>query len=218
MAKSQEEKEAEKLKKAAEKKAAEEAAAAAEEAAKNVQPGDVPGHLDHVEDDTTTPPTPPAPGPSGVPEGMVQVKKEDLENLLSRMDKQSKDIELLYSVADKSRLSRAMNENGEVLIKQARVSMWDDTGIFVTAWKLITNKCEVVMGRWVEEQTVNVVLENGKTMQVPLIEFYRKTVQKESGDIIGTSEKTDYTGKKVTILELEFKNGKKLEISNVFVN
>lgn len=147
----------------------------------------------------------------------VEISREDFNKLMERLDKQAKDIGTLYQVADKSRLARAQGE-GENLIKQAKVSTWDDTGKFIIGWKLISNRCEVVMGRWIEEQEVIIVFEDGETKQIPLIEFYRKTLHKISGDIIARTEEFDEKNNKVNMFKLQFPNGKILLINSAFVN
>lgn len=149
----------------------------------------------------------------------VQIKRSDFDRMMGQMEKQSKDIELLYKTADKSRLAKEMDKDGENLVKQAKVSVWEDTNDFIVGWKLITNKCEVIMGKWIEEQTVNVIFDNGKTMTVPLLEFYRRTLKKVPADIISRDEKSDeITKKKSTIFKLQFDNGKTLLIDSTFVN
>ncbi len=176
-----------------------------------------PGPMDTVEIKDSTSTVKPETVKKAEEDEMVSVKKSDLKAMMDRMDKQSKDIDLLYKVADKSRLQRESGE-GENLIKTVKVSMWDNGDIPVVGWTLISNRCEVVLGRWIEEQTVNLVLEDGQAIQVPLLEFYRKTLKKIAANILSTSENTDYEGKRVTIYNLEFPNGKKLSINNSFIN
>jgi len=149
----------------------------------------------------------------------VEIPRKDFDSMMARMDKQSKDIELLYKAADKSRLAKAGSEGGEVLIKQVKISKWDNTKSLVIGWKLVTNRCEVVMGKWVEDQSVIVVFDDGsKPITVSLLEFYRRILNKEVADIVGRSEDTDSEGNVVHLLKLELSNGKKLEIQPQFVN
>jgi len=149
----------------------------------------------------------------------VQIKRSDFDRMMGQMEKQSKDIELLYKTADKTRLAKEMDKGGENLIKQAKVSVWENSDDMVVGWKLITNKCEVIMGKWIEEQTVNVTFDNGKTMTVPLLEFYRRTLKKIPGDIVSRKEEMDELTKKTTIFfKLQFENGKTLLIDSTFVN
>jgi len=147
----------------------------------------------------------------------VEISRDDFNKLMDRLDKQAKDIGTLYQVADKSRLARAQGPE-ENLIKQAKVSTWDDTGKFIIGWKLVSNRCEVVMGRWVEEQDVVIVFEDGETLKIPLIEFYRKTLHKISADIIARTEEFDEKNNKINMFKLQFPNGKVLLINSAFVN
>lgn len=148
----------------------------------------------------------------------VEVDRADLQSLMDRLEKQSKDIDLLYRVSDKSRLAREMNDGNEFLVKTVKISMWDNGEIPVVGWTLVSNRCEVILGRWVEEQTANVILENGEVIQVPLLEFYRKILKKVPASLLSTSENTDAYGKKVIIYNVEFPNGKKLSINSSFIN
>jgi len=148
----------------------------------------------------------------------VELSRHDFDQLMAKLEKQTKDIELLYKASDKQRMAKAMNEGGEVLIKTAKVSTWADTGKFVIGWKLKTNRCEVVMGRWIEEQDATVVLEDGSTLTVPLIEFYRSIIKKISGDIISRTSEYDSQNNKIEILKIQFPNGKKISINSAFIN
>lgn len=153
-----------------------------------------------------------------VKEEMVSISREDFNRMMGQLEKQSNDINLLYKAADKSRLAKLQN-TGENLIKQVRIRTYDTTGLMVIAWKLITNRCEVVMGKWIEDQTVNFVLENGEVVTCPLIEFYRKTLDKVEADVIGKKEEYDAVAKTNKLFfELQFPSGKKLTIDSVFVN
>lgn len=152
-------------------------------------------------------------------EETVEVKKSDLDRMIAQMDKQAKDIDLLYKAADKSRLATEMNRGGsENLIKQVRVWTWDDTGKYIVGWKLNSNRCEVVMGKWVEEQVASVVLEDGEVITVPLLEFYRKTLIKKPADLLSRTDEYDTNNNKITIFKVQFPNGKTLLINQAFVN
>lgn len=149
---------------------------------------------------------------------VVEIKREDFDKMMSQLEKQARDIDLLYKAADKKSMAKAVGEGGEVLIKQAKVRTWDDTGKFIIAWKLISNKCEVVMGRWIEEQNASIILEDGEVITIPLLEFYRKTLHKVSGDIISRTDEYDENNNKVQIFKIQFPNGKTLLVNSSFVN
>jgi len=150
----------------------------------------------------------------------IQIKKTDFSDLMDRLDKQAKDIEMLYQASDKHRLAKAQSKGGtDVLIHTAKVSRWDGTAVYVLAWKLVTNRAEVINGKWVEDQTCTVIFDVGEPVTVSLLEFYRKTIQKDSGEIIGREKKYDkLNNSEFEIFHLEFPNGQKLSINSSFVN
>jgi len=151
-------------------------------------------------------------------EEFVQVKKEDLAGLFTRLDKYEKDIQMLYKVSDKSRLQREQNTGG-VLINTVKISRWDGGTAHVIAWKLDSNRCEVVNGRWVEDQQATVILDEGEPVTVPLLEFYRKIIQKDVAEIIGREKKYDkQNNSEYEIFKVELPNGQTLEINSQFVN
>jgi len=137
---------------------------------------------------------------------------------MKQLESQAKDISLLLKTADKTKIAKELNKEGENLIKQCKVSTWDDTGRFIIGWKLLTNKCEVVMGRWMEEQTVSFILEGGEVMTVPLLEFYRKTIRKVDADIIARTDQYDDKNNKIIMFKLQFPTGKILLLDSTFVN
>lgn len=151
-------------------------------------------------------------------EDKVEMSRADFDKLMSTLEKQTKDIDLLYKVSDKSRLAREYNREGENLIKQCGVRLWDNTGLLVIGSKLLTNRCEVVMGRWIEEQNMSIVLEDGQVIEMPYLEYVRKTIHKKMADIIGKQEETDSSGNKVQLFKLQFADGKVLLINSNFVN
>lgn len=154
-------------------------------------------------------------------DGYVKVKAEDLTSIFTRLDKQAKDLDLLYKASDKNRLSRAMGENEESLIKKVKISIWQDTGIHVIGWKLVKNQSEIIAGRWVEDQQVQVVFEEGEPIIVSLLEFYRKILNKDLADILERTEKSEKVNgrvEKFEMLSVQFEDGKQLIINSRFVN
>lgn len=149
---------------------------------------------------------------------VVEIKREDFDKMMKQLDSQAKDISLLLKTADKSKIAKELNKEGENLIKQAKVSTWDDTGKLIIGWKLITNKCEVIMGKWFEEQTVTIMFDGGETLTVPLLEFYRKTLKKVEADIISRTDEYDANNNKIIVFKMQFPTGKVLLINSVFVN
>tara|TARA_R110000868_G_scaffold171824_2_gene407608 strand:- start:1255 stop:1854 length:600 start_codon:yes stop_codon:yes gene_type:complete len=176
---------------------------------------------------TTTPPadvkptgttTPPPTNTTTKKDDIVEIKREDLDRMMKIMESQGRDISLLLKTADKSRIAKELNKDGENLIKQCKVRTWDDTDKLIMGWKLVTNKCEVVMGKWIEEQICTIIFEDGETLTIPLLEFYRKTLKKVEADIISRTDEYDVNNNKIVILKLQFPTGKTILLNSVFAN
>lgn len=148
----------------------------------------------------------------------VQINKSDYEKLMAQLERNAKDIDLLYKASDKNRMAKAMGSGGEILVKKVNVWTWDGTGKVVIGTKMITNRSEIVLGKWIEDQTVNVVLEDGEVITVPYLEFIRKILNKIPSEIISTTYSRDENDKVVTILKVQLPSGKTLEINSAFVN
>lgn len=147
-------------------------------------------------------------------EDTIEIKRIDFDKMIKQLEKQSKDIDLLYKTADKGRMAKELNKEGENLIKQSSVSTWGNTGRLVVGWSdLITNRCEVVMGKWYEDQTLNVIFEDGEVKTVPYLEFARSRTNKLPADVIGRIEEDGELKYK-----LQFPSGKILIINTKFLN
>jgi hypothetical protein len=146
-------------------------------------------------------------------EEKVEIKKSDYEKLIAQLERNAKDIDLLYKAADKHRMAKVLNQGNEPLVHTVKVWTWDNTGKVVVGTNLLTNRCEVVMGKWIEDQQMAVVLEDGTTLTVPYLEFSRKILNKIIAEIISTTKEGD-----LTFLKVQLPNGKKLEINQAFVN
>lgn len=151
-------------------------------------------------------------------EDVVEIKKSDFDKMLAQLEKQSKDINLLYKAADKNRLSSELNKEGTSLIKQVRVWTWGDTGRNIIGWKMKTNRCEVVMGKWVEDQAVAVVMEDGEVFDVSYLEFVRNTLKKVTCDLLARTDEYDKNNNKITMFKVQFPTGKTLLINSAFIN
>lgn len=151
-------------------------------------------------------------------EEMVQVKREDLNAIFKKLETYEKNIDLLMKASDKERLAKAQSKDGKTLIPSVKIAKWDDTDNYVIGWKAATNKAEVINGRYIEDLTTNVFFEEAESIVVPMLEFYRKTIRKDSADVIGKEVKVDDKGNKVELLKIRFENGKELIINSSFVN
>lgn len=148
----------------------------------------------------------------------VEVNKEDLNKILAKLETYEKNIDLLMKASDKERLARAQTKDGKPLIPSVKIAKWDDTENYVIGWKAITNKAEVINGRYIEDLTTMIFFEEAESIIVPMLEFYRKTIRKDEAYVVGREQKTDEKGGKIELLKVRFENGKELIINSNFVN
>ncbi len=149
-------------------------------------------------------------------EDQVMIDRKDLDKLFETIKDQGKKIEVLYDVADKGRLAKAMSgTNGESLIKTVKISRWDN-GLIIVGWKLTHNQSEIINGRWIEKQDTMLVFSDGSMLEVPLLDFYRK-VKKETAEIVSRTKK-EIGGVETQILNLRMKDGLTFEIDAAFIN
>ena len=147
--------------------------------------------------------------------GYVSVKKEDLDALFAKFDKQSEDIKLLYRVADKSRLDNN-EKRGEPLIRTCKVSTID--GKILLAWKLTKNTSEIINGRWMEEQKIEVFFEDGGNKELQLLDFYRNVTKISDVEILSRSSSLNDKNEEESIFKLQLPDGKVLEINSKYIN
>lgn len=148
----------------------------------------------------------------------MTISRSDFDKLISTIQEQNKKIDILYDVADKSRLAKATaGANGEPLIKTVKVRKWPESDKYVVGWKLVRNQSEIINNRWIENQETYVIFNDGSSIEVPLIEFYRKP-EFEKAEILSKTRTEDAKGKEVQILKLRFRDGKVIEIDSAFIN
>lgn len=147
----------------------------------------------------------------------VTISKSDLEKLISTVEKQAKDINLLYEVADKSRLAKAQSgPDGASLIKTVKVSVWPDNNKFIISWKNTKNVSEIVGRVWVEDQRTLLVFDDGTNTEISLLDFYRKPT-KQKVEVL-SRQSDDSSGKIVKTYKVRFADGRELEIGEDFIN
>lgn len=161
--------------------------------------------------------TPPATGTTVPPkEDVVTMSRADFDSMMSKFDKMASDVNLLYRASDKNRLAKELNKEGQDLIHQTNVRTWGNTGRLIVRWDdLVTNRSEIIQGKWYEEQSTTFYFEDGEAKTVPYLEFVRQTLTKIPADIVGRTTDMD-TGN--LIFKLKFENGKILLIDSRFVN
>lgn len=162
-----------------------------------------------------TPPAEPKPDTN-----MVEVSTDDLKALIRRIDDLETSNERLLGAADKSRLAHVdSKKQGGKLIRTVRISRLGKNGPIIMGWKLKVNESYIENGRWREHQVVDVTLEDGKTKEMQLLDFYRMQNKDLSGEIIAEKVSTNKeTGEDEQSITVEFKDGKTLEIGLAFIN
>lgn len=150
-------------------------------------------------------------------EAKVEVTKEDLQALMRKIEDQSQTIEILLRASDKSRLAKAMTDGGKPLIKTVRVNYYDPVGKLVVGWKNTMNQSEIINGRWIEDQRTMLIFEDGSTLEVTLLDFYRKMSGVKT-EVVSSVEKMDEKGNRTKILKVRFDDGRELDIAEVFIN
>lgn len=154
-------------------------------------------------------------------EATVVVSKSDLEAFLKRLEGLEADNKRLIAVADKGRLAREEEKrlaaDGTPLIRTVKLTRVEADGPIVVAWKLTENESFVDGNRMVERQNIRVFFENGEHKDMRLIDFYRaqKRYRGIVAEIISRS-RDERSGE--TMLKVELRDGKQLDIPLKFVN
>jgi hypothetical protein len=148
----------------------------------------------------------------------IEVKKEDLAAFVKRLSTLEDDNKRLLEAADKGRLANidAKLAGDQPLVRTVKLSRMTPTGPIIVAWSLEKNVSFMDGTRMVENQRMKVFFEDGSDKEMPLIEFYRDRDNKTIAEII-SRKKPEKPGE-LEILEVETKDGKRLEIPLKFVN
>lgn len=149
----------------------------------------------------------------------IEIDRNDLDTLIRKIEDQGKAIQLLTEAADKSRLAKAMSKGGtEPLIRTVRVRKFDPEGKLVVGWKLSNNQCEIINGRWVEDQRSILMFEDNTTKEVPLLDFYRK-MSHEIAEIVSRVSEAGSDGNIKEYLNVRLQeSGRPLKIGIEFIN
>jgi len=147
----------------------------------------------------------------------IEVSKEDLTALMKRLDSLEENNKQLLAAADKSRMAaiREKNSANAPLIREVKLTKLSPTGPLVIAWKLLSNISYVEGNRLIEKQEIEVFYENGKSEKMPLINFYRNQNKLTVAEIV-SRKKDEKSG--IEMLEVELRDGQKLDIGLAFVN
>lgn len=152
------------------------------------------------------------------PDEFVQVKKSDLERLISTVSRQSKDIEVLYKVADQNRMAKLHQVDAEVkLIRTCRVWKWIN-GKFIVATKLVSNTAEIVNGRYFEDQKLQLMFNDGTTTEVTYLDFARNNKHVVAEIVNRTARSNGIEGQEEVMFKVQLADGLQLELDSRFTN
>jgi len=172
------------------------------------------------------PPTVPEPRPLPPQDTAeeITIKKSLLLDLQKTLESNQKDIELLKSVADKRALARYYDRNKEQLPPEVRVRTLpsrdkDGNPIskLILGWRTVKDDVykDPRSQRWVEEQIIELVFEDGTTQELTLLDFNRRFEHikcKRIGII------SDDASKLLSFKLIRLDNGEALTIGAQFVN
>lgn len=142
---------------------------------------------------------------------MVTIGKAELAGLIERLDKQSKDIDMLKEVADKARMSTFKSRHQDFTTKIVKVNTYN--GKVVMAWK--STKDEIyqdAQGRWHEAQKMEIITDDNQKVEMDYIDFVKKLVKVDAELVSRYS-----TPEGQSMLRLNM-GGKQIDIDHVFVN
>lgn len=172
-------------------------------------------------DTTSTPPVDPVtnqrrgnakPVAEDLGDETVNMPKKTLDAILTRLDKQDQEIEVLREASDTARLSKAEQaRNQGKLVKDARVTMYD--GKFVLGWQMVKDEVRFEEEKLIEVQTVALFFEDKSKKEVSYRAFTNGST-KVKGEVI--SESRDKEGQ--TFVTLQLADGHEIPISTTFIN
>jgi hypothetical protein len=114
--------------------------------------------------------------------GMVQVNRKTLDEMVKRIEQQSKDIDMLKTVADKARMSTYATKTADFSQKTVRLNMYN--GQVVMAWRTVENEIyQDSQGRWHENQKMEIITEKNERIALPYIDFVHNLLHSDA-DVI----------------------------------
>jgi hypothetical protein len=150
-------------------------------------------------------------------EGILKEIKEELAKL-------KKDNELLLQIADKKALGLYYSKHqkrlpGRLNYRVMPVSKDDGTieKKMVVAWKTLKDEVyrDAKTNRWVEDQVVKLIFEDGTSLDMPLMNWYRQYELKPATVI---SKSTNETTGMVSLKIKRDEDGKEVELNVLYVN
>lgn len=124
-------------------------------------------------------------------EGLVTVSKDQLAMFMNKLSKLEKDNEMLKQVADKTRMATYAAQNKEKMPVIVRLRSFE--GKVVVGWRTMKNECyKNAQGKWVEDQTVILMFEDGtSTKEIPLLYWIKNYQSHIEAKVISTTQEQD---------------------------
>ena len=163
-------------------------------------------------------------------EGMIEVERSQFENILKRMETLEKDKEMFLSIADKKQLSIYYQRHKDkipsrvmlrTIMTKQNPNVKDSPLMekVILGWRTtkdIVQPDPTLPGRWIEDQRVELLLEDGTSSgEMYLAQFSRNYKQVEAEV---RSKITDEVSGNVALKVVRLDNGREYTIGVAFVN
>lgn len=185
------------------------------------EPGGAGGNENQQNPNAGRVPSPAAIKKAANAQGLEVVKKDVLEDLLAEVQslrsKVEKQNDMITAVADKGRLAKYNERDRKPIERVVRVNTYEFEGVLrkVVGWAMITDQVfKNSNGVYVENQTVRIILDNDKKIDMPYIDFVKKT--QHINATIKSRTTDEQTG--ALILTLVGPDGKEFVMDSTFVN
>lgn len=157
-------------------------------------------------------------------EEIVKISKGDLRNLLSdveqefekKLEERDKKIAILTEASDITRLSKVIAGKEGTGPRQHTMKVGTYNDLVIVGWEQVMDVVEKQNNIWIEKQIQRIILEDGKTVEMPYEEFHRKLYAKQIVcDVLART--VDADGNTVVKLKRQ-DNGKVYDLDIAFVN
>lgn len=153
------------------------------------------------------------PPPAGPVQQFVQIPIEEYRELKQKLD-------TVYQATDRGRLASVEGRNPKKLptvVKLSTLDAGNGARKVVMAWRVVKDEVfKAPNGAWVENQIVEVLFEDNSKLELPLIDFYRKTAIDRITARVVSRQRDEETGAETFVLACE--DGKERTIAGTFVN
>ncbi len=143
------------------------------------------------------------------------ISSDDVKFLVDEVKELRKQNEMLLEVADKRALAHYYSKNQKKIPKEIKLNLIE--GRVVLSWKMTRNEVykDSTTQRWIERQESSLLLEDGKTLEMPYTDFIRRYTQVPA-TVVSTS-KDEETGKLVLKVS-RLDTGKEYSIEAEYIN